>query len=904
MKTLLTLLAVAVLAGCSAHENSSPVIVSGHARFEFLTPSLVRIEYSDSGTFVDAPTAVVQKRDWAPVSVQSHEQDGWLIASTPALSLRYKLNSGPFTASNLQIDFKDAKQAARSWHPGDTDSLNLGGLPYSLDNVSSENLPATRSDTLTPVNDLIPGVDVHLEEATPGLLSRSGYAFIDDSHTPIWSSNRKWIEPRPKESAQDWYFFAYGRDYSRVLREYAQLCGPVPMIPRHVLGPMVTDFNFEYFPDSVQARSKAFQDYNQQRLEDELARLREYGIPFDTLVLDFAWHNYGWDGGFDWSPLFPAPDELVKWLHARGIKLSLNDHPGYANTQESILSFSDSHAPEVLKELSGATIPVAAFNFDISKGWTFAADRRGPWKAIEVGRSWQDQGFKDDAGAGWYRVTPRLPAKLPGKVYLYLGEVAATYQIFVNGQEVEHSKIHWPQRLTYTDVTPYLTPGKQAEILLHVQSSKRGGGLLLGPTAFRDIEPPPRIYFDLSNQHQAQVSMNDLHAPLVRQGLDFWWVDGGSGAVDMPGLNKQLWTNKVFYDSTQEVTGKRGFILSRYGDWGSERYPAYFTGDTYSEWPVLAYEVAFTARGGNVLVDYISHDIGGFHGGKIDFDLYARWIEFGTFSPILRMHSSHANPKDGNLRMPWTYGEEGVALMKKYFTLRNQLIPYLYTYSWLAHRDSVPILRPLYLEHPELEESYQHSREYFFGNEMLVAPVVDASANQTIYLPPGQWIDFFNGKPYEGGTTFQQQTKVDEIPVFVRAGAIIPEQLPSEYSDAKPLDTVILNVYGTGSGHFDLYEDDGISFDYDKGKSAVTALDHSTDAGGLQHLTIAPTKGTFSGQVSQRAFELHIFAKTQPTSVSVDGQDVGAVTWDADRSVATVTLPSHPIGNRMEVTWR
>jgi alpha-glucosidase (family GH31 glycosyl hydrolase) len=904
VRPISTVVAAALLAGCCAHENSSPVIVSGHARFEFLTSSLVRIEYSDSGTFVDAPTAVVQKRDWSPVSVQSHEQDGWLVAATPALSLHYKLNSGPFTAANLQIDFKDGQQAARSWHPGDTDSLNLGGLPYSLDNVSSENLPATRSDTLTPINDLIPGIDVLLEEAKPGLLSRSGYAFIDDSHTPVWSSKQQWIEPRPKGSAQDWYFFAYGRDYSRVLREYAQLCGPVPMIPRHVLGPMVTDFNFEYFPDSAQAREPAFQNYNQQRLEDELSRLRESGIPFDTLVLDFAWHNYGWDGGFDWSPLFPAPDELLKWLHARGIKLSLNDHPGYANTEESILSFSDSHAPVVLKELSGAAIAAAAFNFDVSTGWTFAADRRGPWKAIEVGRSWQDQGFKDDAGAGWYRATPRLPDKLPGKLYLYLGEVAATYRIFVNGQEVPHSKIHWPQRLTYTDVTPYLTPGKRAEILLHVQSSKGGGGLLLGPTAIRDVEPPPRIYFDLSNQHQAQVSMNDLHAPLLRQGLDFWWVDGGSGAVDMPGLNKQLWTNKVFYDSTQEVTGKRGFILSRYGDWGSERYPAFFTGDTYSEWPVLAYEVAFTARGGNVLVDYISHDIAGFHGGKIDFDLYARWIEFGTFSPILRMHSSHANPKDGNLRMPWIYADEGMALMRKYFTLRNQLIPYLYTYSWLAHRDSVPILRPLYLEHPELEESYRHSREYFFGNEMLVAPVVDASANPTIYLPPGQWIDFFNGKPYEGGTTFQQQYKVDEIPVFVRAGAIIPEQLPSEYSDAKPLDTVILNVYGSGSGHFDLYEDDGISFDYDTGKSAVTAMDHSTDAGGQQHLTLAATQGTFSGQVSQRTFELRIFGKNRPAAVSVDGHDVGAVSWDADRSLATVTLPSHPIGARMEITWR
>src|ERR1700761_5953838 len=188
MKLYFPLLVAALLAGCSAHENSSPVIVSGHARFEFLTSSLVRIEYSDSGTFVDAPTAVVQKRDWSPVSVQSHEQDGWLVAATPALSLRYKLNSGPFTAANLQIDSKDGKPAGGSWHPGDTDSLNLGGLPYSLDNVSTENLPATRSDTLTPINDQIPGVDVLLEEAKPGLLSRAGYAFMDDSHTPVWSS--------------------------------------------------------------------------------------------------------------------------------------------------------------------------------------------------------------------------------------------------------------------------------------------------------------------------------------------------------------------------------------------------------------------------------------------------------------------------------------------------------------------------------------------------------------------------------------------------------------------------------------------------------------------------------------------------------------------------------------------
>jgi len=260
----------------------------------------------------------------------------------------------------------------------------------------------------------------------------------------------------------------------------------------------------------------------------------------------------------------------------------------------------------------------------------------------------------------------------------------------------------------------------------------------------------------------------------MRQGVDLWWVDGGSGAVDMPGLNKQLWTNKVFYDYTQQETGRRGFILGRYGDWGSERYPAFFTGDAYSQWPVLAYEVAFSARGGNVLVPYISHDIGGFHGAKIDFDLYARWIEFGTFSPLLRMHSAHANPREGNMRMPWVYGSQGIALMRKYFTLHTQLIPYLYTYTWLAHKESMPILRPLYLQYPQLEEAYQHSHEYFFGEELLVAPVLDPSGNRTIYLPPGQWIDFFTGRRYQGGTTFTAHYAVDETPVFVREGAIIP----------------------------------------------------------------------------------------------------------------------------------
>ncbi len=911
-----------------AETPGKPTITVGHARFEFLTPSLVRMEYSPSGAFVDAPTAVVQKRDWPAVDVQSTQKDGWLIASTGAMTLRYQLRSGPFTATNLKVTWSNPGSNSRDWHPGDVDPLNLGGLTYSLDDVKKANLPEGK-ELESPVNVVIPGIEVPLEKAKPGLLSRSGYAFIDDSRTPLWNVQKQWIEPRQEQNGQDWYLFTYNHDYQKVFDEYAQLCGPIPMIPRYTLGPWITDFNFEYFPDSAASNRPDFKRYNQQHLVDEVSRLRRSHIPFDVLVLDFAWHNYGWEGGYDWSPLIPHPDQLLNWLHGQGVKVSLNDHPGYANTDESILSFKDSHAPEVLKDLGRSLPAKPSFDMDISKQWKFSTDPHDQglgqhwfaaghddsrWKPIRIGLPWQAQGYETYRGVAWYRTSVRLPAKLPAALYVYLGEVGKTYRIFVNGREVPHSRIQWPQRLTTTDIAPYVKAGQETEIALRVVPGNDGGGILSGPVAIRNVLPPERIYFDLSNKAQAEIFMRDLHQPLMQKGVDVWWVDGGSGAVDMPGLNKQLWTNKVFYDYTSQESGlhksgqeqadRRGFILGRYGDWGSERYPAFFTGDTYSEWPVLTYEVAYTARGGNVLVPYISHDIGGFHGAKIAFDLYARWIEFGTFSPILRMHSAHANPREGNVRMPWVYGEQGMALMKKYFTLRTQLIPYLYTYTWRAHKESMPILRPLYLQYPELEEAYRHPHEYFFGDEMLVAPVLDESGNRTIYLPPGQWMDFFTGKRYQGGSTFTAHYAVDETPVFVREGSIVPEQAASDYSDAKPLDTLILNVYGSGMGHFDLYEDDGVSLAYAHGQYALTPISYATSSSGSHQLIIEPTRGSYAGQVRARSYELRIHAANRPPSISVNGSKIDQWTWHAKEGTAIVPLPRQAIVDRISVAWQ
>ena len=914
-------MAVALLACGSvfAAASGTTVLVSGKARFEFLTPSLVRMEYTPTGTFVDAPTAVVQKRTWPAVTLHTTRENGWLVARTRAITLRYRVDSGPFTASNLEVRWTNPAGGTHAWHPGMKDPGNLGGLTYSLDNIRAANLPKDGKDLTSPVHDVIPGIDVLLPDAKPGLLSRSGFAYIDDSHTPLWNANHTWIEPRPDPHDEDGYLFVYNDDYRQVLREYAELCGAVPMIPRYTLGAWITDLNFEYFPDSYATRQPAFRDYGEQHLQHEILKFRKEHIPLDVLVLDFAWHNYGWQGGYDWSPLIPHPDHLLDWLHHEGIKVSLNDHPGYANTRESILSYHDSHAPAVLRALGKPLPPKPSFDLPIQGPWLFATDPNDQgleqrwfasnhddrtWTPILADRPWQVQGYPHYQGVAWYRTSMRVPQHLPSPLYLYLREVSQHYQLFVNGRRVPHSHVQWPRRLTYADVSKYLEAGQVNTVAIRVSSSGPEGGIVKGPASLVDLKPPPRIHFDLSNQQQADVFMRTLHQPLMRQGVNLWWVDGGGGAVDMPGLNEQLWTNHVFYRYTQQETGERGFILSRYGDWGSERYPAYFTGDTYAEWPVLAYEVAYTVRGGNVLVPYMSHDIGGFHGNKIPFDLYARWVEFGAFSPILRLHSAHENPRDGNARMPWTYGNRGMDLVRRYFTLRTQLIPYIYTYTRVAHTDSMPILRPLYLEDPKVPEAYQHPHEYFFGDQMLVAPVLDPGGVRTVYLPPGQWVDFFTGAAHAGGHSFTAHFAADQIPVFVRRGAIVPEQ-PADlaWSDAKPLNRVLLDVYGDGDGRFTLYEDDGLSMAYANGQYATTPMIHAATRAGGEQIEVGPTRGTFDGQVPTRAYTLRVYDARRPHAVSLDGKPLSAWRWDAKTSTLQVDVPAHSIRQALNVAW-
>ncbi|MDP9825587.1 TIM-barrel domain-containing protein [Kineosporia succinea] len=295
--------------------------------------------------------------------------------------------------------------------------------------------------------------------------------------------------------------------------------------------------------------------------------------------------------------------------------------------------------------------------------------------------------------------------------------------------------------------------------------------------------------FDWGDPDQLKAYL-DLHDDVEKTGVDFWWLDWCCDASrsTLPGVTGDAWIN-------QQYAQRNGFAFSRaygslqsggYGNptavstgpWADKRTTLHFTGDTISTWETLRMLVGYTP-GESVATGLasISHDIGGHTGGlqepgtepgstKLPDDLYARWVQLGTFQPIDRLHSNHSD------RLPWQYGAEAEASAAKFLRLREKLRPYTYRAAKEATRTGTPIVRPLYLAYPGEQEAYATAgAEYLYGPDYLVAPVTTggASATTSVWFPPGSsWTDYFTGKKYKGGTTAEVTTGLDTMPVFVR----------------------------------------------------------------------------------------------------------------------------------------
>jgi hypothetical protein len=262
--------------------------------------------------------------------------------------------------------------------------------------------------------------------------------------------------------------------------------------------------------------------------------------------------------------------------------------------------------------------------------------------------------------------------------------------------------------------------------------------------------------------------------------------------------------------------------------------------------------------------------------------------------------------------MPWTYGKQGIDLARDYLTLRYRLIPYIYTYCRIASDSALPVIRPLYLEYPKLEQAYDHPSEYFFGREMLVAPIVDSSGERDIYLPPGEWFAYFTGVVYTGPTVVHESHTLQTMPLFVRSGSIIPGQPVREYSDQGPLDTLLVDVYGVKEGKFSLYEDDGVSLEYRQGRGGRTDLTGQPMAREGYKLIIGPTHGDFGGQVTERAYDIKLHGFPEPKLLRVNGVTLAPGVakqegWSYDTRKSTVRIRTAPLGIRrtvsIAVTW-
>ena len=339
-----------------------------------------------------------------------------------------------------------------------------------------------------------------------------------------------------------------------------------------------------------------------------------------------------------------------------------------------------------------------------------------------------------------------------------------------------------------------------------------------------DADKEEIVEFDVENPEFLKNQFAIMYDRLEQEGVSFWWIDYNTSLRELdpdplPLLNYYHYTNNC-------KDGLRGMILSRYAGPGSHRYPVGFSGDTVSSWKSLAFQPYFTANASNIGYCWWSNDIGGFQKGKKDDELMARWVQYGVFSPILRLHSAKYRYFS---KEPWRFDYECERSMKKFLRLRHALIPYLYSMNYRLSEFGVPLIRPLYYEYGE-KEAYMNRTEYLFGSEMIVSPIVKPHDHSTglgsaeVYLPSGDWYDFFTGKRYKGGKTFAAYRDLQTMPVFVKSGGIIPMQENASYNDINNPLVLNIKVFAGAANSFELYEDDGISLEYKKGKYAITKM--------------------------------------------------------------------------------
>lgn len=390
----------------------------------------------------------------------------------------------------------------------------------------------------------------------------------------------------------------------------------------------------------------------------------------------------------------------------------------------------------------------------------------------------------------------------------------------------------------------------------------------------------------------------EQHVGLVNMGVDAFWPDEG----DWFNLFERIKRHQLYYQghlSTQPNV--RPWSLQRNGYPGIAQWGGWvWSGDTESSWKTLEGQVAVGINYSLSIGPYWGSDIGGFYpNAEKTGELYARWYQFGAFCGSFRSHG-----RTWFTALPWGYGLSDMGprennnrntavgaddprnikqsemnnptiepITKKYTELHYQLLPYTYTLAWEARNSGMPLMRAMWLHYPNDPQVTNMGSQYLWGRDMLIAPVFEKGATtRNVYLPKGDWYDWWNGEKKSGGQTVTRTVDLATMPIYVRAGAIIPFDPIRQYADEPVSAPTTLRVYTGANGEFTLYEDDGISQEYTKGKGSWTKMAWN-DKGRKLILTPQAPKGA-SNQVTTRTFKVQLLPEGTIKEVSYTGKAV------------------------------
>jgi alpha-D-xyloside xylohydrolase len=333
----------------------------------------------------------------------------------------------------------------------------------------------------------------------------------------------------------------------------------------------------------------------------------------------------------------------------------------------------------------------------------------------------------------------------------------------------------------------------------------------------------------------------------------------------------------VYQGQRAETSDKRTFILTRSAFTGQQRNAAVtWSGDTHGDWQTFKKQIPaglnFVATG----IPYWNTDIGGFFGCNPDdpkyTELFTRWFQFGAFCPMFRVHGTD-KPKE-----MWRFDADTQKILIAYDQLRYHLLPYIYSVSWMVTDRNYTMMRPLVMDFRTDANVFNIPDQFLFGPALMACPVTKAgAAKRGVYLPAGtSWIDFWTGETYQGGQKIEAPSPIETMPLFVRAGSIIPYGPDIQYAEQKA-DPIELRVYRGADGAFTLYEDEGDNYNYEKGAYSTIPIQWNE---AKQTLTIGKRQGEFPGMLKQHTFHIVWVSPGNGVGVSSTATADAVVSYD------------------------